>query len=231
VAGLDLATIVIIFGQVPQLDGWSLGQVAFLYATSGMSFALGDVFVSQVEMASVHIKRGTFDQFLLRPLGPLIQLSANEFALRRIGRMIQPTVVLVVAMVAVHVRWDLGRSLVLTGMVISGFVIFGSIWVITSSISFWTVDTQEIANSFTYGGNFITQYPIDVLSVWLRRAMLIVPLAFVNYLPATWLLGKPDALGLPSWVRFTGPIVAGLAALTARAIWRTAIRHYRSTGS
>ena len=52
--------------------------------------------------------------------------------------------------------------------------------VITSAMAFWTVETQEVANSFTYGGNFITQYPLDVLSDLLRTLLVIIPLAFVN---------------------------------------------------
>jgi ABC-2 type transport system permease protein len=231
VSALDLAAIVVIFSQIPSMAGWSLGQVAFLYATTGMSFAIGDVFISQVELASQHIKKGTFDQFLVRPLGPLLQLSASEFALRRVGRFIQPTAVLAVAVVVVHIRWTAARVAVLIEMVTSGAVIFSAIWVVTSSLAFWTVDTQEIANSFTYGGNYATQYPLDILSTWLRRAMLVVPLAFVNYLPATWILGRPDTFHLPEALRLAGPVVALASALVANAVWKTAIRHYRSTGS
>ena len=59
----------------------------------------------------------------------------------------------------------------------------------------------------------------------------MVPLAFVCYFPAAYLFDKPDPAGFPSWFAFTGPLVAIVAVVVARAIWRTAIRHYRSTGS
>jgi ABC-2 type transport system permease protein len=230
-AALDFAAIVIIFGQVPQLAGWTLPQVAFLYGTSGVSFGIADTFISQVERCSFHIQQGTFDQFLIRPLGPLLQVSAHEFALRRIGRLLQPIAVLVIAIASLHWRWTPARLAVLLSTVASGTVIFASIWVMTSSVAFWTVETQEVANSFTYGGNFVTQYPLDVLGVWLRRFVLLVPLAFANYLPATWLLNRPDAYGLPAEVRLASPAVALAMAVAAGTVWRSAIRHYRSTGS
>jgi ABC-2 type transport system permease protein len=116
--------------------------------------------------------------------------------------------------------------------VVSGTVIFGSVWVVTSALAFWTVESQEMGNAFTYGGNLVTQYPLDVLGEWLKHLFtFIVPLAFVAYLPASEILGKDTPLGLPGWTVWSPPLVAVLSALVARAIWHLAIRHHRSTGS
>jgi ABC-2 type transport system permease protein len=116
-------------------------------------------------------------------------------------------------------------------MVITGFVIFGGIWVIASSIAFWAVEVQEVANAFTYGGNFVSHYPMEIFSGWLRRLAVLVPLAFVAYYPALWVLGRTDPHGSPAWLRFAGPGVAAAVVLVARVVWRSGIRHYRSTGS
>lgn len=228
----DLAVIVVIFGRVDLLAGWSAVEVALLYGLSGAAFGLADLTVSQVELVARHIRAGTFDRFLLRPLGPLLQVSAEEFATRRLGRLIQPLVVLVVALVVAPVDWTPLRAAMVPATVLSGTAIFGAIWVITSSAAFWTVETQEFANAFTYGGNHLTQYPLDVLGAWLRRfATYVVPLAFVAYVPAAYLLDKPDPLGLPARAAFLTPAVATGLALAARGVWGRAIRHYRSTGS
>ena len=228
---LDFGAILVIFSRVRALAGWSLYDVLFLYASSGIAFGLGDLFVSPVERASFHIRSGTFDQFLLRPVGPLLQLTTEEFALRRVGKLVQPLVALGVALPHLGLQWTVGKALVLVVTVAAGTVILSSLWVVTSSLSFWTVETQEVANAFTYGGGYATQYPLDVLSPWLRRLLLLIPLAFVNYLPACWILGRPDSFGLPGWIRFSSPAVAALTLTVAAAVWRLAIRHYRSTGS
>jgi ABC-2 type transport system permease protein len=227
-AGLDLAAIVVIFGRVDALAGWSVVQVGLLYGIAGVAFAVGDLFVSQVEEASRHIKAGTFDRFLLRPVWPLLQLSADEFALRRVGKVLQPAAVLLIALARARIRWTPARAVLLPISLASGVVIFGAIWVITSSVAFWMVETQEFANAFTYGGNHVTQYPIDVLGAWLRRlATFLVPLAFVAYYPASYLLAKGTRVGLA----FLSPAVAAVLAVAAASVWRNAIRHYRSTGS
>jgi ABC-2 type transport system permease protein len=232
VTGLDLAVISVLFANVDTLAGWTGTEVVLLYGIGTLSFGLGDVFVSQVELASRHIRAGTFDLFLIRPVGPLVQLCAHEFALRRAGRVLQPLVALVVVLPRLGIDWSPATALLVPVVVASGTVIFSSIWVIASSISFWTVGSQEVANAFTYGGNHLSQYPLDVFGEWLRRLVVfVVPLAFVSYLPAAWLLGKPAVLGLPSWLGLLSPVVAAALALIARTVWRTAIRHYRSTGS
>jgi viologen exporter family transport system permease protein len=233
VACADFAVIAVIFTEVDQLAGWSATEVAFLYGVSGLAFGLGDLFVSPVELAADHIKAGTFDRFLIRPVGALWQLLATEFAARRVGRSGQPAIVLAIALArADSVHWTPAAAALVPLTIASGTIIYGSIWVLTSSFAFWTTETQQIAHSFTYGGSTLTAYPIDVLGAWMRRiATFVVPLASVAYLPAVRLFDKPMPLGLPRAVAWTGPIVAAATALAARALWRHGIRHYRSTGS
>ncbi|MEO6121150.1 MAG: ABC-2 family transporter protein [Acidimicrobiales bacterium] len=230
-AALDFALIAVIFGRVDSLAGWSVAEVALLFGIGGIGFGLADVFVGQADGAAGHIKAGTFDQFLLRPMGPLLQLSAREFNLRRVGKVAQPALVLAIAVGRVDVDWTAARAALVPLALASGAAIFGSVWVITSSVAFWTVDTQEFANAFTFGGNHLVQYPIDVLGTWLRRfTIFVVPLAFVAYFPAAYLLDKPETFG-PRALAWLSPVIAAVMVALARSVWTTAIRHYRSTGS
>jgi ABC-2 type transport system permease protein len=232
VALSDFAAIAVIFSAVDELAGWSGPEVAFLYAMSGVAFGLGDLLVSPVEQAAKHIKAGTFDQFLIRPVGALWQLLATEFAPRRLGRSLQPLVVMIVSLTLVDVDWGPSDVVLLAVTVVSSTAIFGALWVVTSSIAFWTVETQELANSITYGGDFLTDYPIDVLARWLRRLVIfVVPLASICYLPAVRLFDKPMPEGLPRAAAWSGPFAAVALILVARGAWGLALRHYRSTGS
>jgi ABC-2 type transport system permease protein len=231
---LDFIAIAVIFGRVDVLAGWSLAEVAFLYGASGTAFGLADCFVSAVERCSQRIKDGTFDRLLIRPLGPLLQLSAEEFAFRRFGKLAQAMTVLGLAIGAVGIDWTVGRAVMVPVMVLAGFAIFGAVFVLTSSLAFWTVDTQEFANAFTYGGNFMTQYPLAVFAPWMRRLAMITGISFVNYFPVLYLLGRDDPaerFGLPAAATFASPVVGLLVSAIAVWVWRTAIRHYRSTGS
>jgi ABC-2 type transport system permease protein len=151
--------------------------------------------------------------------------------MRRIGKAVQGAIVLVYALSVLSIPWDAGRVAMCVLMVPAAIVIFASVWTVGSCLAFWTTDGGEFTNAFTYGGNFLAQYPIDIFSTWLRRFLAyIVPLAFVCYFPALYILDKPDPLGLPRWLQFSSPLVALLGVLVAGCAWRFAVRHYRSAG-
>ena len=229
---VDFLAIAVIFGQVDDLAGWSIAEVALLYGISGTAFNVSDVFVSPIEVLAMRIKLGTFDRVLTRPAGALVQVVAEEFALRRLGKLVQAVTVLVFALAAVDVDWNVARAAMVVVAVASGAVIFSALWVIGATLAFWTTEGGEVVNSVTYGGSFLSQYPISIYGRWLRRLFaFVIPLAFVAYYPALYVLDRDDPFGAPGWTRFISPLLALAMVLVARAVWGFGIRHYRSTGS
>ena len=229
---LDFAAILILFENVPALDGWTLHEVAFLYASTCISFAFVDLVIGHLDLFPRMIREGTFDLVLVRPRGTLFQVIASDFAIRRFGKALQGLLVFVFALTGLDIDWDAGRIAMLGVMLVAGGLIFASVWIAGATIAFWTVDGGEFTNAFTYGGNFLTQYPISIYGEWLRRFLaFVVPMAFVCYFPALYILDKPDPLGFPRAFQFASPLVALAAAVAASAVWTIAVRHYRSVGS
>jgi viologen exporter family transport system permease protein len=228
---LDFLAVLILFHNVPRLAGWSVHEVAFLYGSSAIAFALAELLVGHSEQLAMRLRTGTFDVLLARPRGTLYQVAASELPLRRLGRVLQGLVVFVYALAGVNIDWTFGRVAMLFAMVPTGVLLFASMWVVALCLLFWTVDGNEFSNAFTYGGQTMTQYPIDIYGQWLRRFLAyLVPTAFVCYFPSLYLLGKNDPLGLPRIVQFIAPLVALASAAVAGLAWRTAVRHYRGAG-
>ena len=231
IALLDLVTIVVIFDNVPELDGWTLQEVGLLYGIASISFALTDLVIGHLDRLPQMIRDGSFDQVLVRPLPSLLQVVASDFALRRLGKAVQGLGVLVWALTAVEVDWTAGRAAMIPLAIVSGAVIYAGIWVALATVAFWIVDAIEFVNAFTYGGNFLSQYPVSIFGRWLRGLVVfVIPIAFVAYFPALYVLDKSDGLGLPEWFRFASPLVAAVVALGARLVWGNAVRRYRSAG-
>jgi ABC-2 type transport system permease protein len=228
---IDFLAVLVIFHNVHELGAWSVREVALLYAFSSISFALTDLAIGHLDLFPQKIRDGNFDILLVRPRSTLLQVIASDFQLRRLGKAVQGVLVLVYALAALQIDWTVGRIAMLVVMVPAAIVIFSSVWVTGACLAFWTTDGGEFTNAFTYGGNFLAQYPVDILSAWLRRFLAyIVPLAFVAYFPALYILDKPDPLGLPRVFEFASPVVAAGAAVVAGLVWRFAVRHYRSAG-
>jgi ABC-2 type transport system permease protein len=229
---LDFAAVLVIFHNVPQLAGWSVHEIAFLYAASSIAFNVTDLAIGHLDLFPGMVRDGRFDVLLIRPRGTLFQVFASDLALRRVGKVLQAVIVLGYALAGVEIDWNPARVAIFVAMLASGMLIFGAVWVAGSCLAFWTTEGGEFTNAFTYGGNYLTQYPIDIYSAWVRRFLAyLVPLAFVCYFPSLYILDRPDPLGLPRVVQFVSPLVAVAAALVAAAIWRSAVRRYRSVGS
>jgi ABC-2 type transport system permease protein len=228
---IDFTAVLVIFHNVHRLGVWSVREVALLYALSSISFALTDLTIGHFDQFPQKIRDGNFDILLVRPRSTLFQVIGSDFQLRRLGKAIQGVLVLVYALAALNLHWTPGRLLVLLVSVPAAVVIFASIWVVGGCLAFWTTDGGEFTNAFTYGGNFLAQYPVDILAAWLRRFLAyVIPLAFVSYFPALYILDKPDPLDLPAFLKYSSPAVAVVSALVAGAVWRFAVRHYRSAG-
>ncbi|MGH2585809.1 MAG: ABC transporter permease [Dehalococcoidia bacterium] len=229
---VDFIAILLLFGRFPTLAGWSLGEVAFLYGLGGIAFALSDLFSGGFDRLSFTIQTGQFDRVLTRPVSVFLQTLSMDFQIRRLGRVAQAAVAFVFSLTLVQIEWTPLRLLVMVIALISGVVIFCGIWVIGAAITFWTVQTSEVTNVFTYGGSALVEHPMSIYGRWLQRFFtFVVPLAFVTYLPALYILDRPDPLGLPGVLRFCSPLVAAAFYLLARAIWSFGVRHYQSTGS
>jgi len=179
---------------------------------------------------------GTFDRVLVRPRGALFQVISEDVALRRVGRIAQGALVFAIALQLLAIDWTVDKVVVVAVALASGtviyFAIFFAIFVLGATFCFWTVQAKEATHVFTYGGDGLASFPLDIYRGSVRRFFtFVVPLAFVNYEPALYLLGRPDALGLPDVTRLLLPLAALAMAALARFGWRQGVRHYQSTGS
>ncbi|MER7487636.1 ABC transporter permease [Streptomyces sp. NPDC126497] len=232
VTGLDFAGILLMFAQVDSLGGWSLPEIALLYGLSATSFGIADLLLGSMDVLGGRMRDGSFDVLLVRPVPVLAQVGADRFAVRRLGRVTQGAVVLGWALASVDVDWSAVKVLLVPVMVVSGAAIFSAVFVAGAAFQVFAQDAAEVQNAFTYGGSTLLQYPPSVFGKELVRGVtFLLPLAFVNWVPAAYVLERPYPVGLPGWAAFVSPLVAVGCCVLAGLAWRTGLRSYRSTGS
>ena len=228
----DFIMVLVLFHRFPSIAGWTLPEVAFLYGLGGLAFGVSDLVCGGFDNLSTMIRMGTFDRVLTRPVGTFAQVLASDVQIRRFGRIAQGGTVLGLAISWLDVTWSLDKIVVAVLAVASGVVIFTAIWVIGAAVTFWTVEKSEVTNVFTYGGEALVSYPMPIYAEGIRWFFTyIVPLAFVSYLPAIYILERSDPLGLPPILQVCSPIVACAFLVAARVCWSVGVRHYQGTGS
>lgn len=230
--GLDFVGIALMFSHIDVLAGYALAEVALLYGLSVTSFGIADLALSSMNRLGARVRDGTLDTLLVRPVPVLAQVAADRFTLRRVGRLLQGMAVLGWALSSLDVDWTVPRLLLLPVTVASGAAIFCAVFVGGAAFQFVAQDASEAQNAFTYGGQTMLQYPPVLFAQELvRGATFVLPLAFVNWVPACYLLERPYPLDLPGWTAFVAPAVAVACCALAGWAWRAGLRSYRSTGS
>ncbi|MET9363166.1 ABC transporter permease [Streptomyces sp. NPDC006632] len=232
VTAFDFVVIALMFSQVRSLGGYSFAEVAFLYGTSTTAFGLTNALLGSIDKLGARIRDGTLDTLLVRPVPVLAQVAADRFGLQRLGRLLQGVMVLAGSLVALDVHWTVLKAALVPVMLLSGTALFCAVFVAGAAFQFWAQDAAEVQSAFTYGGQTLLQYPPTVFAKdMVRGVTFVLPLAFVNWLPGLYVLGRPYPLGVPQWLAFAPPLVAAGCLALAGLAWRTGVRAYRSTGS
>ena len=171
--------------------------------------------------------------------GPANQAAAAKHAftvqdlvsLKRLGRTGVALVTLAVALPLVDISWAPAKVVLIVLTPLVGAAVFAALFVCAGAVQFWVVEGGEIANSFTYGGSYVSQYPTSVLSLVLRSFFtFVVPAAFVAYLPTLALLDLPTPAGVPAHAGWAAPLMAAVLWLVALRFWRQGVRHYTGAG-
>jgi ABC-2 type transport system permease protein len=229
---VDFAAVLVFFSFVPRIGGWNIGEVALLYGMASISFGFADMIGAGIDRFALMMRRGEVDRLVVRPCGAFLQVLAADFQMRRLGRISQGVVALVLAQVTAPLHWTLLKVLFFPLTLASGTLLFLALLSAGAALCFWTVETTEVQNIVTYGGVYMSSYPLPIYQVWIRRVFTFgIPLAFVTYYPALYLLDRGDPLGLPPFCRFVSLPLALLACGVAGLVWQAGLRHYQGTGS
>lgn len=229
---VEFTEVYVIFTNITALGGLGFGGVVLMFALANISMSLADLVVGHLDNIADHIRQGTLDGFLLRPLSVLGQLATGDIQLRRLGRTTVGVVMFVVGLRLTDIDWG-GREIALVALaLVSGTAIFAALFVCAAAAQFWLVDGRQLTHAITYGGSYAASYPASIFALPLRVAFtFVVPAAFVGYLPTLALLDQAGPALLPTWLGWCTPIAAAVIWAVALVWWRAGLRHYTGAGS
>lgn len=230
--GTHAGGIFFIFHHIQELKGWSAWEVLFLYGISSFGFAIAQLISEAFEDLHLYIKSGEFDQMLTKPVSPVIQIASLSFRIERLGGVIQSLAALITAVIKTGIFVSPMNLILIAISITSMALVYYGLSLASGAFSFWTLESSELFNAFTYGGVEMSKYPLSIYKEWMQSLFLfIIPLGFVSYLPAVDLFGKDPNL----WLRTPGSLLSPLAAaaflLVVWLFWRFSLKHYQSTGS
>lgn len=230
--GTAVVALWVTLRNFPSLNGWDFRQTAFMYGLWLIGHAVHNTIFASVGSVPEFIREGRFDRFLLRPLDTLFQILTvpaqiwpDELILAVVYMCI------VVPYSGVHVDWVF--VLYVPFIAIGGAMIDAGINLAIATAAFWWIRIESLRWVVMSLEQDFSRYPISIYQRGVRLALtFVLPFAFMNYFPATFLLRKSeDGLHLNPAVGLLTPVVGALWLSVAYVFWRFGLNKYQGTGS
>lgn len=220
--------VVVLFEKVPSLAGWTLPEEIFLYGFSLLPYGMFNVIsLNLYDFGNEYIIEGKFDRVMLRPVSTLFQILFEQFRLESMQEIATGLFCIGWASIHLHVHWTITKILLLAFWGICAGVIYVSIFLLLTTISFWFEDRigvhPPVWNVIAFG-----RYPLSIYSGAVQFFLCwIIPFGLASFYPSVRLLGRGVT---PQYLPFVPVVAAGFLAL-ALFMWKLGTRHYSSTGS
>lgn len=228
--GVGIVMIWAILETFTSLGDWSFGEIALLYGLRLTAHGVYLLFFSSMYSIDDMVREGNWDRPLVRPLHPILQLMFTNFRITVIGDLIGGIAILIAALNLVDIDWTVGNVLLITGAIIGGAMIDGAFQILPASLTFRYIESWPARvifdDIFARYGN----YPLSIFGSAMEKVLtLMVPLAFVAWLPVATLLNKPTFM--PQWTGWLSLPVGILTFAIALIVFERASRGYQSSGS
>ncbi len=222
VAGTSVAAVLVLFTYTTVMNGWTLGQMIVLlgvyYVVQGAEEL---VMQPSFERFMEHVREGTLDFILLKPVSAQFMVSFRHFQTVQVLQVVLGLVITVVGVLRLAGTVTVASALSFALTLACGFVLIYALLLVLSTLAFWFVRVDNLLAifwAFIDAGRF----PVDIYPGWLRITMsTVIPVGIAVTVPAKAIAGLVD----PQTVALV--LAATVAAfLISRAFWRRGLRAY-----
>ena len=219
--------IIALFSKFDNIKGYSVYEVLLCFSIIQLGFSVNETFFRGIDKFEDLIIGGDLDRFLVRPQGILFQSLCREIDFVKVFRILQSLIVMVIALINLDIIWNISKVIVLLLMIMSSILIFFSLFVLTASYCFITVQGLEVKNVFTDGGKNLAQYPISIYRIGVVGFFtFIIPYGFINYYPLLYFIDRTDNV-----LYLLSPLLVIVFLIPCLMAFKIGLKHYNSAGS
>ena len=180
---------VVIYANGASFPEWSMWEVLLIQSVFSMSTGMSSMITQGILWATMdHIREGSFEVVLLKPLSPLFYLTAINFSTGSFGLFTGGLVLTIVS--AANTVSDAGGIPLFLLLFVAGIAVLCGLDLVMAAISFKWVGNSRIPEIFDSINEF-GKYPLGIFPKALRIfAAFVIPVAAVGFFPASALLGR-----------------------------------------
>ena len=225
---IGIAFIFIIFSQIPQLSGFTLEQIVFIYGFSQIPKGLDHLLADNLWCVGYFIvRKGDFDKYLTRPINPLFHVIAETFQIDAVGELVVGISLIAYAAPQAGLQLSVVGVLLFILVIPFASLIYTSLKIMTAALAFW-IKSSGFIIQMVYGMNEFAKYPTTIYSMPVRIFVTyIIPFAFTGYYPALFLL-----TGENPWFNIGGVVlISAVLFILSLLIWNKGLKAYESAGA
>lgn len=229
---LGFATIKFVVEQFGGINGWSYGQLAFLYGISVLSHAFSMIFFVQGWFMGFFVIEGEFDRFLTRPLSVLYQFFFTNINVFGFTDLIPGILVFLYGCVQTGFSFTASNLVGIMALLTGATLIRGGIYILLGTTSFWTKSANDFGQFVQEIFDKTTMYPLSMYPEAMQLILtFLIPIGWVSFYPVSELMGMETAFsagGMGVWITLGAGIVTMIAA---GLVFRIGLRRYESAGN
>ncbi len=226
--GANIAEIGVLSWKFKSIASWTAGELMILYGLYMICWSIYSIFFSHIPELENEIRDGTFDKYLYRPQGVFVQFIGGEFRYVGLCDTFLSLILILTGKKLCGISWGTDQLCMLLLFILCGSTIVVCIRLLLACSAFRVTKSAPLFSMLTQLSVLTQKYPVSIFGNAFRVLVTaFVPLAYVNYYPAVFLLGKNDA---PSWLCLLSPVVTLVLVLLSAFVWKRGLRRYGSAG-
>lgn len=197
----EYISIWILLTSFHMIDGWSFLDVLMLYNINQFAISFsGMIFWKPMLQLETEIHKGSLDTMMMKPVGLFTFLICKNFDISFLANLSLSAVIFGYYFTITDANLSLVKILMLILIIVGAILIYASLHVFIGTLSFWIVRIDSVFSTIMDMRQFV-YYPITIYDKSIQFILtFIFPIAFVNYYPMLYLLGKADNMYInPIW--------------------------------
>ena len=217
----------VIFDNVPNISGWTLMEMVFIYAFYMIAISPMQILFDHVWQLRFHVQQGSFIKYYFRPLNMMFYYMSEMFDIKGLTQLAAGIILLTYASIQLNIDWTLARFALLLMTVFSAALVQISIIVAASCATFWVMDSYPVLG-LAWKLREFSPYPMTIFDGAFRFTFTyLIPIGFVAFYPSQLFLRPEEVSPL---IYFSPIIGIGLFAITYW-IWTKGVNSYTGTGA
>ena len=217
----------VIFDTVPELDGWSLNEIIFIYSFYLLATNPMQTLFDHFWQLRIHVLKGTFIKYYFRPLNMMFYYVSEMFDVKGIMQLFLGIALFVYSSNSLGLVWNLKQLIYLIILLLSASLVIISIMIVAASASFWIYNSFPVMD-LAWRLREYAPYPMSIYKGFFQILFTyVIPIGFISFYPSQVFI-RPEEL---TPIIFLSPAMGIIFSFIAYRVWTAGVNSYTGTGS